>query len=261
MKKTLIYADTFSYGEHHEIFNASSLKMFSLIYDKVIYIASKSSYNASLKQLKVMPANVEYKAIHLLCVNKTSLQNFYNHLISSFYNIVIVLIAKTDTTVFLNYNSLWGLPIINFILKIKKLGTIIMCHGELANKDSDINFISKSILKYMFSESFYPSKTLFFCVLGEGIKSNLKNLLPVHTFRKFLSVEHTILPVLPCESILQASDKIRIATVGVIDDSKGGLDFVDIKKKVVNKVVKNCNKRKLNNRKVEIEIANRSVEK
>ena len=52
-----------------------------------------------------------------------------------------------------------------------------------------------------------------------------------------------------------------ITNAGIRKDDIGDIDlkrkftFVDIKKKVVNKVVKNCNKRKLNNRKVEIEIA------
>ena len=235
MKKKLIYADTYSYEGHHEIFNASSLKMLSLIYDKVTYIASRSSYKASLTQLKEMPFNVNYKAIHMISENRTSIQNFYNHIVSSLYNIIIILFARKNTTIFINYNSLFGLPVINFILKFKKVGVIIMCHGELAQKDSDINVLFKSVLKYMFSESFHPSETLYFCVLGEGIKANLQKLLPIHTFNKFLSFEHTILPIPSKECQKQYSNIIKIATVGVIDESKGLLKFINIKNEICRK--------------------------
>ena len=49
---------------------------------------------------------------------------------------------------------------------------------------------------------------------------------------------------------------IKKEDIGEID-IKRKFTFIDIKKKVVNKVVKNCNKQKINNRKIEIEIANR----
>ncbi|MFQ8706774.1 MAG: DEAD/DEAH box helicase [Thomasclavelia sp.] len=49
---------------------------------------------------------------------------------------------------------------------------------------------------------------------------------------------------------------IKKEDIGDID-IKRKFTFIDIKKKVVNKVVKNCNKQKINNRKIEIEIANR----
>lgn len=49
---------------------------------------------------------------------------------------------------------------------------------------------------------------------------------------------------------------IRKEDIGDID-IKRKFTFVDINKKVINKVVKKCNKQKINNRKIEIEIANK----
>lgn len=49
---------------------------------------------------------------------------------------------------------------------------------------------------------------------------------------------------------------VRKEDIGDID-IKRKFTFVDINKKVINKVVDKCNKQKINNRKIEIEIANK----
>ena len=50
---------------------------------------------------------------------------------------------------------------------------------------------------------------------------------------------------------------VRKEDIGDID-IKRKFTFVDINKKVINKVVDKCNKQKINNRKIEIEIANKN---
>ena len=51
---------------------------------------------------------------------------------------------------------------------------------------------------------------------------------------------------------------VRKEDIGDID-IKRKFTFVDINKKVINKVVDKCNKQKINNRKIEIEIANKKI--
>ena len=62
--KKLLYIDTFSTGHIHEMFDASSLRMFGDLYDEIVYCANKDS----IENIKHKTFFIFLKDILTLCI-------------------------------------------------------------------------------------------------------------------------------------------------------------------------------------------------
>lgn len=218
--KKLIYADTFSVGAFHETFNASSLMMFSMIYDKVVYRASKSSAQCVERLIETFPSNVEYKSIRLWA-GSGSIGNFMRYLSSAVWNIILSLKQRRNEVLYFNYNSLWAMRLINFIARLRKINVIIACHGEIGYLINGIrlNSPAQAGLELFTDPRWNIAPSLHFCVLGESILANVPQVVAAKHLRHFISYEHSFIPhkVTP-----QMGDGVyRIGTVGTIRKEKG----------------------------------------
>lgn len=218
----LIYADTFGIGNFHETFNASSLKMFSGIYEDVVYIATPSAKKCVEDILGSFPQNVRYKSIYHFKTGK-GWRNLLRHIVSSLWNVYIMLNASSSSTIFFNYNSLLGMKVINWICKKRKINTIIMCHGEMEylRTGTRLNPLNNKSLHWFQSKTFIPARNLFFCVAGQSILNNIHLIVAPQICPKFLSFEHTFISHKINTTSQKESARIKIATVGTIREFKG----------------------------------------
>lgn len=218
--KKLIYADTFSVGAFHETFNASSLMMFSNIYTDIVYYAPKSSKRCVEILIGELPSNVRYRKIWFL-VGKGKIGSFFRYLSSFIWNIILVLRQRHDEVLYFNYNSLWAMWLINFIVTYRKTNVIITCHGEIEYLTNGIqlNRLSQYGLKLFTKSNWVIAPTLHFCVLGESILANIPQVINTNHVKHFISYEHSFIPH---EITQPENDGIyRIGTVGTIRKEKG----------------------------------------
>lgn len=225
--KKLIYADTFSCGSFHEVFNASSLKMFANMYQSVIYYATASSCRSVKILLNGLPQNVSYRPLFIITFNN-SFGNFIRHIISCIWNILILLFSDTNSTILFNYNSLWGTKWMNRIIRWRHLKVVIVCHGELEfltvpSSSHPLNCLSTNSLKLFKSDKFRPAKNLYFCVLSKSILKNIQQVTTPNLRHKFISFEHTIIAqnVFPTQRRIKDSQILKIGLIGSIGKEKG----------------------------------------
>ena len=98
------------------------------------------------------------------------------------------------------------------------------------------------LVKYVLSISFIPSP--------------FKSLSAIDTTKVDFVSSRTSPVDVEIVNFFVSKAGVRKEDIGDID-IKRKFTFVDINKKVINKVVDKCNKQKINNRKIEIEIANK----
>lgn len=218
--KKMIYADTFSIGAFHETFNASSLMMFSKIYSDIVYYAPKSSKQCVEKVIGSLPDNVRYRKICFFA-RMGKIGNFFRYLSSSIWNIILVLQQHHDEVLYFNYNSLWTMWLINFIVARRKTNVIITCHGEMGYliNGTKLNGPAQIGLKLFTNSTWNIAPTLYFCVLGESILANISQVIATKHIKHFISYEHSFIPH---KVIHQDYDQMyRIGTVGTIRKEKG----------------------------------------
>jgi glycosyltransferase involved in cell wall biosynthesis len=221
--RRLVYIDSFSIGTFHEMFNASSLKMFSEIYEEVRYYTSNSVKENTFKILGKQPQNVIFSPIPIININNR-IGSFLRQFLPVLTNSFILFKSHKNDVIFINYNSLWSFGIVNLLAKFLNRSVIIMCHGELEGliKDVPHNFLSKKFLKKFNSKTFLPAKHVYFCVLGQSIKNNLYKYSPTRITDKVLSFEHSYI----FNSNVKNTDRnnkkiIKIGAVGSIRPEKG----------------------------------------
>lgn len=226
-----IYADVYSYGTFHEMYNASSLKMFACIFDEVMYYASPSSHKVVLSILQEMPENVSYKSVWT-SNPKSRIGGILRYLIPVFTSIFILFRMKKNDVVFFNYNALWAMWVINFIATYLKRRVIITCHGEMEYlvNDTKLNFFSNKALHLFQSNTFKVAPTLYFCCLGENIKKNLRKIVGAPFKYKFISFEHTCIFSKSVDKEENQDGIIRIGTVGGIRKEKGLFELMNFGK-------------------------------
>ena len=175
MTKKLFYVDNLSKGTLHEMYNASSLKMFSEIYDEIMYYTSRPVKENTFRILKNKPINIKYKFLPI--INSSKRAGDYLKVFVSTLTICYVLFkSNKKDVIFYNYTPLWAFSVINILAKLLNRKIILMFHGELEYlyEPSPMNFFSMKALKRMKNEKFTPPEGVYFCVLSEVIKRNLK---------------------------------------------------------------------------------------
>ena len=220
----LLYIDSFGIGPFHETFNSSSLKMMSEIFSDIEYYSTKSSFEAVCNLFKNMPEHIHH---HNLFIFKPSgIIGRFMQLFSSFWINIFLVVFKLhhDDIAFINYNTLWSIPFINWYCRYSKKRVIVMWHGELEflYNHQKVNFISNKALHWIQHDDIKIAETFYFCVAGNSIMKNLHLIVAKPFINHFISFEHTFIPQYRRSSIvLSKSTMINVGTVGTIQSYKG----------------------------------------
>ena len=225
--KRAIYIDTYSTENAHEMFNASSLKMFSLIYDAIEYRAAKSSQQNILNLLKGLPDNIHYKKIILPTWNRKSIGRLFMQIISTITNVYYILTSHKDIDIIINYNTAMSLYPINWSVKLSGKKTLLVCHGEMQDLELKrrTKWIFRKSMTLFTRTNINIAKNLYFAVLGESIKKNVEKVVSQQVKEKLISFDHTaIFNSFPLVD-QKESNKLIIGMVGILRESKGSIDF------------------------------------
>lgn len=218
MKKRLIYIDNFSVGAFHEMYNASSLKMFSLIYDEVVYHTSKEVALHTFSILGEKPKNITYKPL-FVTKRKNRFGNMLRLFAPIFTSLIVFLRSRKSDVFFFNYNALWALNFINIYSSLFNCKTIVCLHGEIEfiERPYPINYISKKILERTFANKSYTlNKNLYFAVLGDNIKENMKPHISELMYKKLISFDHSYIFSNEVVHQLEVSEKMKVGIVGTL---------------------------------------------
>lgn len=229
----IIYVDNFSTKNFQEIFNVSSLKMMSDVFDEVVYYTSKSNKVATYGLFNEVPKNIKYRFIPIIGFSN-ALGNVIRHIFPIITSLYVILRTKKKDVIYFNYNVLWAMPFINFLSKTLNKKVVLMCHGEMEylTNGVKINVISDYFLKRFLSKSFKLSRSLYFCVLGEHIKKNLKILLPQHVSDKFLFFNHSHVFKTIAQKNKIISSEVNIGLVGTVRSNKWLSSIIELGQKI-----------------------------
>lgn len=255
MKKAY-YVDTYSHGILHEMFDASSLKMFASIYDEVEYFADITAKEHLVKMLGRMPDNVIYHKIGVPGGNWKIIR-FWKQIKAMYNNCYYIIKASVDTTVIINYNTMSAIYLINWITKLAKKKVLVICHGEMQALciKQNTSFLFKANKKFFTSDKTVIAEKLYFAVLGDIIKKNLRLYISKQIYDKMLCFDHTaIFDTIELPDNVKSETVLNVGVIGIIRESKGLSKVLElannlkkyqdkIKISVVGKV--SCDKQKL----------------
>ena len=224
------YVDSFSAGHFHEMYNASSLLMFSHLYDKIDFFAGRTASSNTIELLKELPANVSLH-FHFIAENKkTRLRNGIRKIWSALLNIFYIIKAPQDTDIIINYNTVISLYPINFLVKFIRKRVLIVCHGEMQDilEKRPVSFLFKKSICFFKKTNVSVSKTLWFAVLGEAIKLNVLKIVSPQIAAKILSFEHTAIFSIVDEVPKNNGEKLVLGYLGGFRESKGASTFMEL---------------------------------
>lgn len=227
MKKAY-YIDTFSTQHLHEMYNASSLKMFASMYDTIEYRTSRSSLEHVKHLLGGLPSNVHASTIPTIHAYSrdgkySPRKAIFKQLFALIYNTYSICRAKKGTDIIINYNTAMSLPFVNWASRITGKRVLQVCHGEMADLATghNPNFFARKGMEIFKDENFKIADNLYFAVLGESIKRNLKDYLSSQAYSKLLSFDHSaIFDRIPLVEHIK-NDKLVIGVIGAMRESKG----------------------------------------
>lgn len=201
--------------------------MFSLIFDRVDYYASKSSVKNTLSFLEGL--DVKNVCSRTICYAKPIKSRLY-YILTIVNAVLLLLKSNKNDVIYFNTNPLWAVRMINYMSRLMCRTVIINLHSELEFLQSDqkLNPISQHELEYMFSDRFPISKTLYYCCLGDKIRENLLAIVPANIGEHVLSFGHTCIfrDTVAVKSNESSCYKIKIGITGSINDIKS--NFSDL---------------------------------
>lgn len=224
------YIDTYSTDHLHEMYDASSLKMFAVIYDEIEYRASSSSYmNVKALMNGQIPKNVSYRPIW---VGRDGC--FFNNVVKQFaatlVNVFYIIKAGRNADTILNYNTAMALRLINVAAKISKGRVLVVCHGEM----QDLVVKRKTSPLFKWGMSLFKdvrlkiADGLYFAVLGSVIKKNVIDIVSPQAGKKVLSFDHTaIFDKIPLAEH-KYNNKLILGMIGSLRESKGFSEYMNL---------------------------------
>jgi len=233
----VLYIDTFSQNSAHEMFNASLILMCSMIFERMDCRISSSSYSNFLKITKgVVPENVKHEKLFVI-EGESRFRLTMRYLVSTIQNIRYLAFSSKGAVIIFPFNNLFSLRIINFLNKFYRRKILIFCHSEMEGivsskkKGGGLHrILTKLAQNFFLNSNIDVSEGLYFSVLGDVLKNNIKTTLDDKKAIKFISMDHPYL----FESIELKKENcnLNIATVGSISKVKGLLNFVEFAKKI-----------------------------
>ena len=231
---TIQYIDSFAWGTAHEMFNASILWMCTQIpCSQVICRATKSNIHSMERLLE--SAHLDTHKVITRPIPTVGGRGRLPLLIRYLLGTIqlcwhLVFSVRTQDIVLLPFNNLFALKGINFLSKLLSRRVLIFCHGELEFVVSQVNkqgllsrILSHRCLRFFTNPRTHISHSLFFSVLGNHIRHNLKNILPPSFSGHLFSMAHPYLFFKSSEHARHPHKKLSIGTCGTMTLSKGAL--------------------------------------
>ena len=232
--KKLLYIDTFSTGHMHEMFDASSLRMFCNIYDEVCYRANKDSIDNVAHLLGGIPSNVNAKPLNIVNIYKSygKLRRFLKQIQAAILDSWYIMAAPEETDVVINYMTALALYPINWIARMTGRRVLVVCHSDVQELQgvNKVSWLFKKSIYMLNNPNVKIAKNLWFVVLGDAILNNVQPLLSKQVKEKMLSFDHTAIFDHIQRKNHVASDKLILGYVGGLRASKGGDVFLRIAK-------------------------------
>lgn len=232
------YVDTFAHNSTHEMFNAASLYMFSLIYGDVSYLSSNSSKNTIFKYIP-NKSGISHEKI-FVPGGDSRLMMFIRYFSSAILNIIMLFRIPKNVPIIYNFNNSLSLHMINYCNKFLNRKVIIICHGELEHlrKPKPVGGILNRLL-ILACKSFFLkvdrqiSPGIYFALLGESIKRNFAEVVKnEHINQRILAFEHPF--IFSTEKRKHDGEINRFAAVGSISPQKGLNQIINLARKTKN---------------------------
>lgn len=227
------YIDSYSKGNLHEMFDASSLLVFSKMFDSIEYRADKSSKKSVEILLNELPLNIKYKPIFVF--NDGSVYSrFIKQILATIINCYFIIRSCISDIVIINYNTMLSVYPINLITKILKRNVLVICHGEMY----DLKYQRQTSFLFRKSKTLFSKRKtvlaegLYFAVLGDFVLENLKDVVSPQVYRKIISIDHTFVPQ-KVKKQNTANEKIKIGVIGSLRKSKGLDDLLIVVKETL----------------------------
>lgn len=232
--KKLLYIDTFSTGHMHEMFDASSLRMFCDMYDDVSYHANKDSIDNVEHLLGELPKNVKFSAINVINIFKPlgKLRRFLKQIQSTLLCCWYIATTSKDTDIVINYMTAIALYPINWVARITNRRVLIVCHSDIQEVlgRNKVSWLFKKSIHMLDKADVKIAKNLWFAVLSDAILNNVLPLMSRQVKEKMVSFDHTaIFDRIPKKSHVTSS-KLILGYVGGLRANKGGDVFLKLAK-------------------------------
>lgn len=230
--------DTFCIGSVHAQFNASLLSMLAMINENVDYYASPTSKEKVFKLSNWNHlANLNFYPIYVWGGNG-GFNLLMRYIISVIQNVRFLLTSSTEDILIYNFNNVLSLSFLNFINKFINRKILVFCHGEMElllaerEKGGGLHRILRYSLINFFISNKNIHKNIMFCVIGEVVINNLKQLISKENYSHFVYMDHPYIYQKKANEIhFQNNDILSIGMVGTFSLSKGACDFLEIVKK------------------------------
>lgn len=232
--KKLLYIDTYSTGHLHEMFDASSLRMFCYMYDEVRYYANKDSIDNVEHLLGELPKNVKAKSVNIVNVYKSfgKVRRFFKQLQATMLDCWYIATASRQTDVIINYMTALALYPINWTVRITGRRVLVVCHSDIQEVlgHNNVSWLFKKSIHMFDKANVKIAKNLWFAVLSDTILDNVLPLMSTQVKEKMLAFDHTaIFDRIPKKNHL-TSCKLILGYVGGLRTNKGGDIFLKIAK-------------------------------
>jgi hypothetical protein len=245
MKKAVII-DPYSSESYHEVINTSFIIMIGLNFDKLTYKADVLSCNHLKKLLNKdnpdINLKITWKPIKTY-QNRGGGLGYLLKLISVFIlDTYHYLSSSKDEIVFFNNNMIFGLPLFNLLVKVKKNKAYVMCHSEMEhikNKKNNGSIVLKLIHLYLnfFFNKCKINKNLKFILLGDKMKEYFCSNINKKNRLNILSLDHSYYrPKTKFDKKCIINNKnIKIGITSLINKDRGLNELIYILEKTNNK--------------------------
>ena len=232
--KKLLYIDTYSTGHLHEMFDASSLRMFCNMYDEVRYCANKDSIDNVEHILGELPNNVKVSIINVVNIFKPigMLRRFLKQIQSTLLCCWYIATTSKDADIVINYMTAIALYPINWVARITNRRVLIVCHSDIQEVlgHNKVSWLFKKNIHMLDRADVKIAKNLWFAILSDAILDNVLPLMSTQVKDKMLAFDHTaIFDRIPKKSHM-ASSKLILGYVGGLRANKGGDVFLKLAK-------------------------------
>ncbi|MDR0792473.1 MAG: glycosyltransferase [Chitinophagaceae bacterium] len=244
--------DTYSKNGAHEAFNAPVVSMAASFSDTVDYFCDKTTQDAVIKMLtnhnqqrclqKVTFHNVNVKEGGK---RKGIFYMLYMYSVRLFKDVYYLLSAPKNTlTVYSGAGYATALWILNCVSFIFRKRVWIFIHGELEfmlktpsknKRFSEIGMLYRRVLYRGFLRYVRINKNMRLCVLGNSILNNLQPYLNSKNKKRVTSINDPIF-FNERKSSIRYNEKLKIGTVGTMDNGKGLAELLDVAEKLKDEI-------------------------
>jgi hypothetical protein len=244
VKKTYII-DTFSFDEHHCLFNSAMISSIYLAFHTIDYFASKSSFKNIKKNINNhydLSSMTFHSCFVLRCAKGIGL--YLRYIFSAFQNIRMILFIPRGHKVFFLSTSYLFMKTIQKISNMRDIRCFFICHGELecfnqacSNKRGG-KILGKIIKNIFLNSNEMYEDNVSFIVLGENIKRNLNEVIPDRFKKRIISIDHPVIflnNIYSKSNVNNRNDKIIVSIISNVNRYRGEI-LLDIVKKINSKI-------------------------